>query len=323
MQKATAVISLNAIEKNARFVRSLIGDKKFYAVVKANAYGHGAEEVALRLENIVDGFCVAINSEGAALRVAGVSKPVLVFTPPLSEEDAEEADYYNLTVTVNGERAARLAKNLPCHIKVNTGMNRVGCDISELTKVLSLLDKNLVNGIYSHMYAPADRKSVREQLGIFKQAVALAKAINPEATAHISSSAGVLSGSEYLFDGARVGILLYGYPPAGFTATVTPAMQVYAPLVQSTDPCGHGAGYMRTTAVYSRLYTYRYGYADGLPRVSKLGESPLCMDGFVSDSGGDMRCVLADAQKIAADCGTISYEILCRAAGRCEKIYER
>lgn len=323
MHKATAVISIKAIENNALFIRKKIGDGRFFAVVKADAYGHGAEEVALKIEHIVDCFCVAINSEGAALRVAGVTKPILVFTPPLSLSDASEAAFYDLTPTVNDKKSALFCANLRCHIKVNTGMNRVGCNIEGLEEVLSVLSAEQIEGVYSHMYAPDDEAARLFQLELFKRAVRLVKSKNSRVCAHFSSSAGILAGREYAFDGARAGILLYGYAPRGFTAPVERAMKIFAPLVQSTTPVGDGAGYGKAKKKCDKFYTYRYGYADGLPRACPLGENPLCMDGFVSSDGGDLRIVLDNAEDIAKKCGTISYEILCSAARRCEKVYER
>lgn len=102
MQKSISVIDLGAISRNVTYIKSLLGGAKFYAVVKADAYGHGAERVSAHIERLVDGFCVAITEEGAALRVAGITKPVLVLTPLTSRDDALAAEFYNLTVTVNG-----------------------------------------------------------------------------------------------------------------------------------------------------------------------------------------------------------------------------
>ena len=91
MQTTLSVIDLGAIRHNARYLKKLCGGSRLYAVVKADAYGHGAERVALSLEGLVYGFCVAIMQEGAALRVAGVTSPILVLTPVCCAEEAEEA----------------------------------------------------------------------------------------------------------------------------------------------------------------------------------------------------------------------------------------
>ena len=323
MQKTVSVIDLRAIRANADKIKTLAGKSKFYAVVKADAYGHGAEEVSRHIEDIVDGFCVAIIEEGIALRVAGISKPVLVFTPPLDSYDAIRAREYNLTVTVNSVNTAKLCKNLPCHIKVNTGMNRMGCSITELPDIVKTLDTEDIEGVYSHLYAPHDTLACASQLAMFERASRFIKTYKPTATAHLSASGGLLRGGRYLFDGVRAGILLYGYCPYGFTAEVKPALQVYARRVQTTQFVGGGIGYNQADKRYTRLGVYRLGYADGFSRTVPLGEKTLCMDSFISTTGGDFKCVLSNADEYANRCGTISYEVLTSVTQRSERIYIR
>ncbi len=158
MQKTLSVINLRNIRANALKIRAKTGDKKLFAVVKADAYGHGAEEVARAIEDVCDGFCVAITDEGAALRIAGISKPILVFAPPLDRADVERSALYGLDLTVNSVKTARLIGGLSAecrlHIKVNTGMNRTGCTLKELPEVLRVADTRFLEGVYSHLYAP-------------------------------------------------------------------------------------------------------------------------------------------------------------------------
>ncbi|MDE7439295.1 MAG: alanine racemase [Clostridia bacterium] len=323
MQKTVSVIDLRAIRANADKIKSLAGKCKFYAVVKADAYGHGAEEVSRFIEDIVDGFCVAIIEEGIALRVAGISKPVLVFTPPLDSYDVERAKAYNLTVTVNSVETARLCKSLPCHIKVNTGMNRMGCGISELPEILKALDTENVEGVYSHLYAAHDTVACASQLALFERAARFVKTYKPTATAHLSASGGILRGGRYLFDGVRSGILLYGYLPYGFNGDFNPALKVYARRAQVTEFVGGGIGYNRADKRYKNLSVYRCGYADGFLRTVPLGEKTLCMDSFISQSGEEYKCVMDNADEYAKKCKTISYEVLTRVTQRSEKIYIR
>ncbi len=322
MQKSIALIDLNKLKNNALFARQRAGKRKLFAVVKADAYGHGATTVALSIENVVDGFCVAITGEGAALRIAGVTKPILVFTPPLGYDDLSRAKLYDLQVTVNSVQTALAADNLKCHVKVNTGMNRLGCQLSELPKILRYIKKDSLIGIYSHLFAPENAAQSSRQLALFKRATEIAKSYNPDVIAHLSASGGLLRGGEYLFDGARCGILLYGYPPAGFSAPVSPIMRVYARKVQSTPFIGGGVGYARAQREYTRLTTYRLGYADGFARTLPLGESNLCMDSFISTSDSDLFPVLTNAADYASRANTISYEVLCAATRRAERIYE-
>ncbi|MDE6001768.1 MAG: alanine racemase, partial [Clostridia bacterium] len=185
MQKTLSVISLPSIRRNAEKIKSLIHGCKFFAVVKADGYGHGAEEVSRYIEDIADGFCVAIVEEGIALRVAGISKQILVLTPPQDGYDVARAKAYNLTLTVNSVHTARLIKGAPCHIKVNTGMNRHGCNIDGLPQILSCLPKDSVEGVYSHLFAPENDLASESQFAHFSKAVKTVKQVNPCACAHI------------------------------------------------------------------------------------------------------------------------------------------
>lgn len=324
MQKTLSVIDLKAVRDNALKIRAGLENRKFFAVVKADAYGHGAEEVARCIEDIADCFCVAIVDEGAALRVAGISKPVLVFTPPLDSSDVEKAKFYNLTLTVNSVETARLIDGGLCHIKVNTGMNRYGCNLQDLPAVLNALKPGQIDGIYSHLFAPQNAAACVQQLEIFNRAEELARAKASHICAHIAASGGFLRGGKYLKDGARCGILLYGYAPAGFGCEdFKPALKVYARRAQTTGFIGGGVGYNYAKKKYTDLSVYRLGYADGFFRKVPLGEKTLCMDAFLKVGGNGLECVLDDAQKYAERCGTIPYEVLCSITRRSERIYER
>ena len=327
MQKTLSVINLRAIRNNALKIRSVLGNRKFFAVVKADAYGHGAEETARYIEDIADCFCVAIIEEGVALRVAGISKPVRVLTPPLDCYDVARARHYGLELTVNSARTARLVGDAPCQIKVNTGMNRTGCNLNELPAVLDALVGLNFTGIYSHLYAPENAVASGRQLALFERAESLAKARKSDICAHLSASGGLLRGGKFLKDGARCGILLYGYAPSGFSPKgFERALKVYARRTQSTRFIGGGVGYNPADKNYNELGVYRLGYADGFSRTVPLGEKTLCMDAFLLDSdrgGGDLRLVFDDADEYARRCGTISYEALTSVTRRSERVYER
>lgn len=324
MQKTLSVIGLPSIKRNAIKIKSLAHGAKLFAVVKADGYGHGAEEVARYIEDIADGFCVAITEEGIALRVAGISKPVLVLTPPQDSYDVARAKAYGLTLTVNSYRTAKLIRGLPCHIKVNTGMNRHGCNVGGLARILKTLPNESVEGVYSHLFAPESDIASESQFTLFERAVKAVKQVNPTATAHISASGGLLRGGKYIFDGVRCGILLYGYAPAGFSGEgFERALKVYARRTQTTPFIGGGAGYSFADKNYKNLSVYRCGYADGFFRTVPLGEKALCMDAFLSDGGEKLKCVMDDAEEYAKRGGTIPYEVLCNVTRRSERIYER
>ena len=324
MQKTVSIISLPAIKRNALRVKEIIKNGKLFAVVKADAYGHGAEEVSRYIEDTVYGFCVAIVEEGISLRVAGITKPILVFTPPLDEYDVIRAKSYNLTLTVNSVHTAHLINGAPCHIKVNTGMNRLGCNLSELKDVLKALPSESIEGVYSHLFAPDDDAQSEKQLALFNKAQEAVKEANKEALCHLSASGGILRGGKYLFDCVRCGILLYGYAPSGFEAKgFEPALKVYARRTQVTKFIGGGVGYNKATANYKMLNSYRCGYADGFFRNIPLGEKTLCMDAFISTDGGEMKCVMDNADDYAKRMNTISYEALTSVTRRSERVYER
>lgn len=324
MQKTLSVINLSAIRANARYVRSLIGDRFFWAVVKADAYGHGASEISREIEGIADGFCVALTGEGAELRINGITKPVLVLAPPLDEEDAEKIKYYNLTPTVTDKDSARLVGGTKCHVAINSGMNRYGCYGKELDEVLSVIPAGQIEGVYSHMYAAENALHSIRQMSAFGTAVAKVKEHSPEAVAHFAASGGILRGGDFLFDGVRCGLMLYGYAPKGFKVpALTPALKVYARLSHETSVTGGGVGYNVADKAYKKLYTYRLGYADGFWRSVPLGEKTLCMDAFVGTKRAEYLPVFTDADAYAARCGTISYEVLCSVTRRSLKIYER
>lgn len=322
MQKTLSVVDLGIIRRNAKRIRRILEQRNFYAVVKADAYGHGAERVAHAVEDIADGFCVAIVEEGAALRAAGVSKPILVLTPPLDREDCLRAAFYDLTLTVNSVRTAKMIGSAPCHIKVNTGMNRLGCSPDELSGILCVLKPEQIAGVYSHLYAAEGEVESEEQLRLFNRAEVTVKKLAPDCCAHLSASGGLLRGGEFLKDGARCGILLYGYAPAGFSrGPFQPALKVYARRTQTTRFLGGGIGYNRADRPYGDLSAYRLGYADGFARTVPLGEKTLCMDSFIRDGGGEWLCVMDDADAYANRCGTISYEVLTSVTKRSEMRY--
>ena len=203
-------------------------------------------------------------------------------------------------------------------------MNRYGCNIGELSVVLSTLASvgARVDGVYSHLYCPAEAREREAQLALFEEAERLVKAAYPRAVCHISASGGTLLGGKFIKEAVRCGISMYGYAPQGFSREgLSPALKVYARRIQKTDVCGRGAGYMVATKNYASLSAYRLGYADGFARTVPLGEGNLCMDAFVSEEDGEFIEVLSDADEYAVRCGTISYEVLCSVTRRSERVY--
>lgn len=352
MQKTVAEISLSTIENNALFFKRRT-NAKLCAVVKDDAYGHGATETAAALEGIADCFAVANVDEAAALR-ATTAKDVLVLTPPANEEEAKEIVLRGCILSVNGpgtacavKTAAKFAKSVGAgkarvHIKANTGMNRYGCRGAAFTRTCGILknsDNVLVEGIYSHLSCAEDVAFANRQREEFLTLCAVANRYFPRLLRHLSATAGACLTSDFYMDMVRIGIGLYGYLPAeiasrggyGEFSAVKPAMKVYARAVQNNTYRFGRLGYGYATATDgAKLHVLNAGYGNGFFRREQNGMSgginaaTPCMDATIRCGAaprGKRVCVMRDAQETARAAGTIPYEILCMAGARAERVY--
>lgn len=306
------MINLTNLQENVRRLRALT-DAEFCAVVKANAYGHGDAEVAAALHEGADSFAVALVDEGIALRLSGVTKEILVLTPPLSAYDVDRAREFSLTLSLSRPETAKWLKDVPVHLQLNTGMNRYGAERAQALCTLGCR----VTGAYSHLYR-AENPVIRErQYALFCRESEVVKRYYPHAVLHLSATGGLLAGKRYHFDRVRVGIGLYGYAPAGFSFPLLPVMRVYAPAVESRRYRGGGMGY-RTGEPCDWCTTLRYGYADGFLRQDRL-----CMDSVVVPGVYEGWIpVMTDAAQTAKEWHTIPYEVLCRVTARTEYDYQ-
>ena len=333
-----AVVNLKNILSNASKIRKILPSTvKFCAVVKADAYGHGAERVANALYKIVDCFAVATADEGIALRNAGIDKEILVLTKTFNC-DLPCAVSYGLTLTASGtddlkrysREGKRQGERVNVHIKYDTGMRRQGISgLSELKSALAYGCKSAnlnICGLYSHFARPENENSRKKAMRKFSVAKNVAKGYNSSIICHISASGGFIKG-EYC-DMVRIGILLYGYTPFPTAAIkVKPAMKVYAPVVAERKlKRGEAALYGEKRAEKETDITLvRYGYADGLFRRETKGQfNNRCMDVTALTGvkrGTKQVAVMSNARKTAELYGTIPYEILVKCALRAEKIY--
>lgn len=355
MQKIKAEIHLGNIRRNAEKFSALTGEK-ICAVVKANAYGHGAEEVVNALEGIVDQFAVAIIEEGLSIRTAACGKDVLVFTPPLSEEEAYALAVNEFIASVSDLWTAKLVSRvcrkrrlpLKVHLKINTGMNRYGMNLSMLGKVCKFLSGDpfvRVVGIYSHLYC-CETETAIGQRELFARAVAVCKRYFPSVIAHLGGTYAALCDEKFAFDMIRIGIGLYGYLPQGLCGeekcradglNLQKGMTVCAMNVvnRKISYGGFGYGKPRTEAEIKetkRLSVCRFGYADGFLRKRVNGVcdqqenvNALCMDVCLRKNGkqrGQKVLIMSDADEVAKATGTISYEVLCAATRRAEFVYD-
>jgi alanine racemase len=363
------------------------------AVVKANAYGHGASEVGLALERAGAAMLACADiEEGIVLRRAGVRIPILVFGA-LGISDLDGVFEYELTPTIStpsaGEALAAAAarwfqtrvkpgsdwgqtrvrpptdrtqiserrSKLRCHLKIDTGMNRLGFRHDNLARTLPAIAQSeylAIDAVYTH-FATADEPehpAFGEQRERFEQVLAQLPSLGiTEHYRHAANSAALLRDERVWYDFVRPGLLLYGIVPPPLTATIAlrPALSLRSRIVhvKGTRP-GEGTGY-GLHSVSDRLRTIAIvpaGYADGLDRRMSGRASMLvrgkrvpvvgsvCMDMTMIDvTGLDVapgdEVVIVGAQgsdeigmrEIAASIGTIPYELLCRVGTRIERQY--
>ncbi len=283
-----AEISLDAIESNLKSLKGkLKRDVLTLAIVKADAYGHGAVGVSKAIQDKVDYFGIAELMEAVELRDAGVKKPILVlsYTSPylyeslIKNELTQTIFNYDDAVALS-QAAVRLNKIARVHIAVDTGMSRIGffcnADSVETVKRINDLPNIYIEGIFSH-YACADcedRSTTQAQTQVFKSFIAaLSKRGVEIPIKHLCNSAGLLTCDEQ-FNMVRMGIVLYGlYPdPCVIDGSVKlePAMKIVSHIVHVKDvPEGSGVSYGHTyfTKNKTRIATVCIGYADGYSRL--------------------------------------------------------
>lgn len=343
MQKVIARVNLKAIVANAKAFKTSTG-AKLCAVVKANAYGHGAVSVVNALSGIADFFAVSLIEEGIEIATAACGKDILILTPPVTAEECEAIIQNGFVATVGDLRTAKLllsvAKRLKrvarIHLKVNTGMNRYGMNALMLGKVCKLFLKESsarVEGLYSHLYA-TDEQTSRLQRELFLRMQRIAKVYFPDLCYHLSATYGASLGKGFAFDAVRIGLGLYGYLPTGAGEGLQKAMTVYARCELTRKYSFGGAGYGEKKALKKgeRVNVLRFGYADGALRNRINGldgfeknVNECCMDACLRKGAkgrGRYEIILSDAEKTARETGTVSYEVLCAITRRAEFIYE-
>lgn len=239
----------------------------------------------------------------------------------------EADDIANLLKSIGRENKLYVSElfsllNKQSNGRLNTGMNRFGFEEAPFAALCGegLPPCMRAEGVYSHFYAPHDAAVTREQFSRFCAFRARAEKAFGPLTAHIAATGGVLAAEGYCLDLVRPGIGLYGYAPQGFArGGLRPAMRVYAQVAANRIYRGGGMGYRALRPRGDALAVVRCGYADGFFRRGRL-----CMDAAVEESPRkkyERVCVLSDADECARACGTISYEVLVRAAARAERVY--
>jgi alanine racemase len=288
-----AEVNLAHLRHNLRVVERALGPDpatraQVWGVLKADAYGHGAPAVARTLERAgMAGLCVALLEEGVELREAGIRSPILVMGGYYGprREGFEEIIAHGLTPVVYDagqvERLAAIARGegvtVDVHLKIDTGMGRLGATKSELDGVLEAFARApevRMEGLMTHFACAdgEDPQSMREQLAKFDEAEKKARAMGLQPKLrHAANSAALLRLPEARFDLVRPGIALFGIAPVdGLAPELKPVMRVRTEVVALREvPAGEAIGYGHTWRAErpSVIATIPMGYADGLNRA--------------------------------------------------------
>lgn len=358
--RAVAEISLVAIQANLAVVRQHAPKSRIMAVIKADAYGHGALQVAHALVD-ADALAVATVDEALALRWGGIQKDIVVLEGFIGVAELLSCDEHHLIPVVHSPEQitclrdnAKDIQSLSVWLKVDTGMSRLGLPASALLEAINALTTTGTQliGLMSHLACAdePDNQMTQRQIQLFKALLAETRAQYPSGVvvASLANSAGILHHPESHLDWVRPGIMLYGASPSADVAAndygLFPAMQLSSRIIAIQDvPQGAAVGYggTWTAAKSSRIAICALGYADGFLRqqsgryVSVAGKrATICgrisMD-MTAINVTDMQVQVGDwvtvwgeaptVDEVAATAGTIGYEVLCGLGQRVDIVY--
>lgn len=367
--RTEAAIDLDAAEHNFNVTRAKLPQHvKLLCVIKADAYGHGAVELAKLFEDRADFYGVACIEEAIELIQAGIKTPVLILGAVAREYFADIVKYgiripifsYDDAKALS-EEAQRQGKTVPFHLCVDTGMSRIGFQVSEDSadscKEIACLPGIFAEGLFSH-FATADEADLSKavaQRERFKQFIRMLEARGMDIPIkHINNSAGIMNFDEY-FDICRMGIILYGLYPSHEVdkslLRIKPVMEwrthiSFIKELEEGREISYGGTYK--TQETRRIATIPVGYADGYPRcLSNRGKvlingqfAPItgrvCMDQFMVDIAGidaqvgDTVILIGKSgdhalsmEEVSESAYSFNYELPCRIARRVPRTYYR
>ncbi len=335
--RVVAAVNTQSIKNNYNYINSITGNSKVMAVVKADAYGHGAKRIAAELRDLgCNNFAVACLSEAQSLRKSGINENILILGPTDSELASDIIDGNFIQATDSFEYAKSLSEKgkVRIHLKVDTGMSRIGIychntdDIQkaadEIEKV-SKLDNIVIDGIFTH-FADSDglsRQFTDKQFSVFYGLLEELKKRNIDVgTRHCCNSAATLNYPEMHLDMVRAGIILYGLAPAPHikNQNILPAMRLSARVcavhpLKKGDSVSYGCTYTATEDTCVAVISI--GYADGFSRVysgkkliringtefATVGK--ICMDMCMVEIGTEFQCRVGDEAVIFENCNDI------------------
>lgn len=356
------VVNLSQLRRNLQAIRAHVSPARVMVMLKANAYGHGLARVAQFIAPELDYIGVAVLDEAISLREMGLRQPVLVAGGVLPA-DVPYYIEYGLTLTASSpevliaaeEAARRAGQRLKIHLKIDTGMERVGVRFPQAEAFVlqaARLKHIEIEGIYTH-FANSDAPDLahaRLQVERFMEVLSLYEkhSLPLPALRHMANSGGVLNLPESHLDMVRPGLMFYGvypHPREAHPVDVRPALTwksrvAYNKIVPAGFPVSYGSLWRPETD--SRVVTIPCGYADGYFRVMTNKASVLvngkrypqvgriCMDQFMVNLG-DAPAALGDevtllggeipAQDLAAWAGTNAYEVLTNISARVPRVY--
>lgn len=359
--KTVLEINLSALVHNLKVYNRLLRPGiKMLVMVKAAGYGSGAAEVARLLEfHSVDYLGVAYADEGIELREAGVNLPILVLNPEPSSFDVLyrfrlEPEVYSLDLLEQLIRYAGQGKELSIHLKLDTGMHRLGfeaADLPALTERLLAYPNLRVQSVFSHLAAsdaPGHDDFTRQQAAAFSDmAEKIGRALGYLPIRHIVNTGGIARFPEYHFDMVRLGIGIYGIDSSGLQEQLQVVNTLKATVSQVKEvQTGDTVGYNRNARVTrpSRIATISIGYADGFLRLAGNGRysvnihgqpaptiGNICMDMTMVDvtnipetREGDEVMIFGEGwpvQSLATALHTIPYEIFTNISERVKRVY--
>lgn len=359
-------VDLNALANNFKFFKSkLKPETKTVAMVKASAYGTGSYEVAKTLQDRgADYLAVAAQDEGVDLRKAGLEMPIIVLNPSVTNYKSLflyhlEPEVYSIEECrqLIKEGAKYGAHEFPVHIKLDTGMHRLGFIKEQLPALIGLLHSQDVikpASMFSHLCVadePEQDAYTHQQLDYFKECTDMIQAsFSHHILRHILNTTGIVRFNEYQYDMVRIGIGLYGLKTMydGSQDGLQPVASLHSVVISIKNwPAGTTIGYGRHGLLKrdSRIATVTIGYADGFDRHFGNGHASLwvngtlcptvgnvCMDAVMIDVT-DAECRLGDRveifgshvpiERLSEARGTIHYEILTSISPRVKRVYYR
>ncbi|MBI5573838.1 MAG: alanine racemase [Elusimicrobia bacterium] len=363
LRPTRAEINLKDIKYNVGIIKKFVGkDVEILAVVKADAYGHGAINVAKTLEkSAVQIFGVATIEEGIELRLAGIKKDILILGSTYPFSNFSEVIKYELTPTIASisgiesfNNSAKIKnKKLPFHLKIDTGMGRLG--ISPLTAVglikkIKSMKNIYIDGIYSHLACAAENGNFTEKQ--IRDFTKLSRKISARFI-HIAASAAIIKYKSSHFNLVRPGLLIYGLLPFKNSEKILPVKPVLTLKTKiiylKTVTKNTSISYCRTfiTDRVSKIATIPIGYADGFLRYNSNNAKVLvhgkkasvvgrvCMDMTMLDVTGIKNVIVGDevviigsqgnekisAENVAKRCNTLNYEVVTSISKRVPRVY--